>query len=139
VCLRRKRFTCKSGLNRCHVGQGSANFVVARAKPIPGGSMARATSTTKSEIKRGEEITASTQEQGAVFHDAPEYSARHYSPEEVAEMWNLSCETVRRLFQDVPGVLVIGSSISQRGKRRYRTMRIPESALLRVHRELARP
>lgn len=72
-------------------------------------------------------------------HEYYEYSGRHYSPEEIAEMWKLSPETVRRLFENVPGVLVIGSTISQHGKRRYRTMRIPESALLRVHRELARP
>jgi hypothetical protein len=59
---------------------------------------------------------------------------KHYTPEEIGSSWALSADTVRRLFEREPGVLVI-----QRGKsggRRYRTMRIPESVALRVHRRL---
>jgi len=59
---------------------------------------------------------------------------RHFSVAEVAAMWNLSKDTVRRMFQDEPGVLVLGGRSSRR-KRRYTTLRIPQSVLERVHRQ----
>ena len=49
---------------------------------------------------------------------------RHYSPEELGELWSLSADTVRRLFEREPGVLVIERTRTSR--RRYRTLRIPE-------------
>jgi len=58
---------------------------------------------------------------------------RHYSVEEIAEMWGLSKDAVRRIFRDVPGVLVIGTNNPQRGKRRYATLRIPQSVLEGIH------
>jgi hypothetical protein len=58
---------------------------------------------------------------------------RHYSVSEVAALWNLSQDTVRRLFQNEPGVLVVGDENPHRG-RRYLTLRIPEHVLDRVHR-----
>jgi hypothetical protein len=67
-----------------------------------------------------------------------EFSERHYTVAEIAEMWNLSAETVRRLFGNEPGVLVIGDDDPDSGTRRYRTLRIPESVLTRVHRRMTR-
>jgi uncharacterized protein involved in type VI secretion and phage assembly len=64
------------------------------------------------------------------------FTERHYSVPEVAAMWNLSPDAIRRIFQGEPGVLVLGGSESTR-KRRYTTLRIPESVLVRVHRKLA--
>ena len=61
---------------------------------------------------------------------------RHYAVIEVAEMWHLSPDKVREIFQYEPGVLVIGDR-SPRHKRRYRTLRIPHTVLLRVHSRLA--
>jgi hypothetical protein len=61
---------------------------------------------------------------------------RHYAVTEIAEMWNLSADKVRELFEDEPGVLVIGER-SPRHKRRYITLRIPQSVLERVHRRLS--
>jgi hypothetical protein len=61
---------------------------------------------------------------------------RHYAVAEIAEMWNLSADKVRELFENEPGVLVIGER-SPRHKRRYVTLRIPESVLERVHRRLS--
>jgi transcriptional regulator GlxA family with amidase domain len=58
---------------------------------------------------------------------------RHYSVTEVAEIWALSEKTVRRMFEDEEGVLHWGAP-ETRYKRGYRTLRIPESVLLRVHR-----
>jgi hypothetical protein len=61
---------------------------------------------------------------------------RHYAVAEIAEMWNLSADKVRELFEDEPGVLVIGER-SPRRKRRYITLRVPQSVLERVHRRLS--
>lgn len=60
---------------------------------------------------------------------------RHYSPDELAAIWSLSADTVRRIFEREPGVLVIEQTKSM-AKRRYRTIRIPESVALRVHRRM---
>jgi len=61
---------------------------------------------------------------------------RHYAVAEIAEIWNLSADKVRDLFENEPGVLVIGER-SPRHKRRYVTLRIPQSVLERVHRRLS--
>jgi hypothetical protein len=61
----------------------------------------------------------------------------HYSPDELAKLWNLSTDTVRRLFEREPGVLVIEQAKTR--ARRYRTLRIPESIAARVHRRLTNP
>ena len=61
---------------------------------------------------------------------------RHYAVAEIAEIWNLSADKVRELFENEPGVLVIGER-SPRHKRRYVTLRIPQSVLERVHRCLS--
>jgi len=66
------------------------------------------------------------------------FQERHYTPAEIAEMWNLSRDVVRRIFEGEPGVLVIGDDGS-RSKRRYHTLRIPESVMERVHRKLSNP
>ena len=63
---------------------------------------------------------------------------RHYSPAEIGEIWSLSSDCVRNIFENEPGVLVIGNSISRRGKRSYTTLRIPQSVLDRVHKRLSK-
>jgi transcriptional antiterminator len=60
---------------------------------------------------------------------------RHYTVKEIAEIWNLSDDTVRRIFQDLPGVLKVGSGSMLRKKRGYVTLRIPESVVEWVHQE----
>lgn len=62
---------------------------------------------------------------------APSFE-RHYSTAEVAQMWGLSEDSVRRLFRSEPGVLSI-SPRQRRGKRSYATLRIPASIVARVH------
>jgi len=49
---------------------------------------------------------------------------------EVAQRLKINDETVRRLFVNEPGVVVI--CFPRKGKRVYRTLRIPESVLKRV-------
>jgi hypothetical protein len=61
---------------------------------------------------------------------------RHYAVTEIAEMWNLSSDKVRELFETEPGVLVLGDR-TPRHKRRYVTLRIPHSVLERVHHRLS--
>ncbi len=61
---------------------------------------------------------------------------RHYAVIEVAEMWNLSADKIREIFEHEPGVLVIGDR-NPRHKRRYITLRIPQTVLQRVHNRLA--
>lgn len=63
---------------------------------------------------------------------------RHFSTEELGKLWNVSGDTIRRLFEREPGVLVIERARS-RDARRYRTLRIPESVAERVHRRLSNP
>ena len=61
---------------------------------------------------------------------------RHNAVTEIAEMWNLSPDKVRELFENEPDVLVIGER-SPRHKRRYVTLRIPQKVLERVHHRLS--
>jgi hypothetical protein len=59
---------------------------------------------------------------------------RHYSVNEIAELWGLSPDAARRIFRNEPGVVEIRNK--QTHKRRYVTLRIPESVVERVHRKL---
>jgi hypothetical protein len=61
-------------------------------------------------------------------------SEPHYTVSDIAKRWNLSTDTVRRLFIAEPGVLLIPSRNSHRPLRaNYNTMLIPESVAKRVH------
>jgi hypothetical protein len=56
---------------------------------------------------------------------------RHYAVDELAELWGVSDDFVRRLFLSEPGVIVFFKY--RPGRRTYRTLRIPESVAERVH------
>jgi Uma2 family endonuclease len=61
---------------------------------------------------------------------------RYYSVREIAELWRLSPDFVRRLFEKEPDVMIFEAEKSSRHKRRrYRTLRIPEHVLERVLRK----
>jgi hypothetical protein len=60
------------------------------------------------------------------------FAEKHWKVEDIAAIWNLSKDAVRRMFQNEPGVLILGNH-SKASKRRYRTLRIPQSVLERVH------
>jgi hypothetical protein len=60
---------------------------------------------------------------------------RHLSIAEIAKAWDLSVATVRRQFEHEPGVLAVSNGNAKR-KRRYTTLRIPESVAERVHSRL---
>jgi len=62
------------------------------------------------------------------------YLERHLTVADLASLWNLSEDTVRRLFVDEPGVVTIRRS--RRRARVYRSIRIPESVARRFHERL---
>lgn len=63
------------------------------------------------------------------------WSRPHYTVAKVAELWGgVSTETIRRLFENEPDIVVICNR--RRGTRVYRTILIPEFVLERVYRRL---
>lgn len=60
---------------------------------------------------------------------------RHYSVADLVGLWGLSEKTIRRIFGGEPGVLEWGHG-DARFKRAYKTLRIPESVVQRVHRRM---
>ena len=65
---------------------------------------------------------------------------RHFTPIELAQLWNFTPGTIRELFTDEPGVIRFGEPSRREGrslKRGYFTLRIPESVVVRVHTKLS--
>jgi hypothetical protein len=60
---------------------------------------------------------------------------QHFTPAGLGKIWGLSAETIRALFENEPGILIV--STTEPGKRRYRTFRIPVSVAERVHRRMS--
>lgn len=59
------------------------------------------------------------------------YEERHHTVAELASLWGLSEDTIRRLFLPEPGVLVIHHP--RRRARTYKTLRIPQSVAQQVY------
>jgi hypothetical protein len=76
---------------------------------------------------------AITPRENAAAGGAPAPWGRVFSVAELAREWQLSENSIRRLFQDQAGVFVLGQSNPKR-KRSYCTLRIPEGVALRVWR-----
>jgi len=79
--------------------------------------------------ERQAEMRESHSTQGPSLFSLMPHGERHYSVNDVAKLWGLSRDSVRRIFRREPGVLVIGD--------KYVTLRIPDSVLERVHRRLS--
>ena len=64
---------------------------------------------------------------------------RHYSVKEVASLWGISEESVRRLFQDQPGVLKLSLPrlVKNRKHKPHVRLSIPLSVLARLHEQWA--
>lgn len=60
------------------------------------------------------------------------YSQRHYRIGELAELWSLGRETVRKLVKDDPGVI----KVRMGRKKANTTYSVPESAAKRIHTRL---
>ncbi len=63
------------------------------------------------------------------------YSERHFRVRELAAQLNVSPDTIRRLFRNEPGVLLLARRNPR--KRVYRTLLIPASVAQRVHQRLS--
>ena len=57
---------------------------------------------------------------------------------QIAAMWQLSTDTIQRLFQNESGVITLGNK-NPRGKRKRVTLRIPREVMLRVKKRRANP
>jgi transcriptional regulator GlxA family with amidase domain len=62
------------------------------------------------------------------------YRERHFTVAELAELWHFSPDTIRRLFENECGVIVIHNP--RRRTRTYKTLRIPERVAARVYSKL---
>jgi transcriptional regulator GlxA family with amidase domain len=65
-------------------------------------------------------------------HTLPAFAEPHYSVEQLAEFWNISHDTVTRLFREEPGVFAIAPK-RRKGRRTRVTLRIPEHVAARVY------
>jgi hypothetical protein len=57
---------------------------------------------------------------------------------QIASMWQLSTDTIQRLFEDEPDVVALGNK-NPRGKRRRVTLRIPRAVMERVKKNRSNP
>jgi hypothetical protein len=60
---------------------------------------------------------------------------KHYSVQDICELWGWSENTIRRIFQNEPGVIKIGSPETRYKRKRWQ-LSIPESVVVRVHAKL---
>ena len=86
---------------------------------------------TKDIFKRLDNGSSTTNPELPVFSDSA--LEPHYSVQVLAELWRLDESTIRRMFEDVPGVLRIGTKRHHGSKRDYFTLRIPASIALREY------
>lgn len=77
-------------------------------------------------MERNIQITKTIPDPAIVFE-------RHYTPQQLAEMWGFDPNTIRRMFIDEPGVLKEGKQARRDGKRDYVSIRIPSSVAERVY------
>lgn len=68
---------------------------------------------------------------------ATDFDQRHYSPNQLAGLWGVHASTIRRIFQDRPGVLKLSVTGSEMAHR-YVSLRIPESVARQWYEENAR-
>lgn len=91
-------------------------------------------------MRREKHTCAVAREAGAVsrpqVHAEELATQRHYTPDQLGKLWGVSTNTIRRLFEDVLGVLVIDRP-EEMHKRKYVTMRIPATVAAHVHSQYA--
>jgi hypothetical protein len=61
---------------------------------------------------------------------------KHFTVQQVVELWGGVTIAVRRTFRNEPGLIAIRHP-ERRGKRPYSRLSIPESVLVRVHERLS--
>jgi hypothetical protein len=63
---------------------------------------------------------------------SPDSLERCYRIKELQALTGLSDRSLRRLFENEPGVIVLAEKTGKGARRRYRTITIPESVVRRV-------
>jgi hypothetical protein len=61
-----------------------------------------------------------------------------FTTAQIASMWQLSTDTIQRMFADEPGVVALGNK-NPRGKRKRVTLRIPRAVMERVKKNRSNP
>lgn len=69
--------------------------------------------------------------------ERPAWACRHYTVHDLAALWNLSHDSITRIFRNEPGVLEITPK-KRRGMRTRRTLRVPEHVATAVYLRLVR-
>jgi hypothetical protein len=64
-------------------------------------------------------------------HEA--FEEKHFTPSELAKLWGVSPDTIRRIFAAEVGTLVLRSPSKRKHARSYKTLRIPASVAARVY------
>lgn len=59
-----------------------------------------------------------------------------YTYLQLSKLTGLNCRTLRRQFQNEAGLIIVGRESLRGSKRRYETVRIPQSVVLRVFQRL---
>ncbi len=62
-------------------------------------------------------------------------SEQYFTAKQLSENWAVSAMTIYRLFENEPGVLILGPDETM-NKRKKKSMRIPKSVAERVHERL---
>jgi hypothetical protein len=67
----------------------------------------------------------------------PAATEQHYSVQQISQMWGISDASVRRLFEDQPGVLAIWMPRLQRNRKHkpHVLLRIPASVVERLNQQ----
>jgi hypothetical protein len=80
------------------------------------------------------------EEQAGMLSNAPQGIAfeKHYFVKDIAELWGFSNDVVRRIFENEPGVIRVGRPEGLH-RRKYFSIRVPESVMRRVHRKISEP
>jgi hypothetical protein len=79
-------------------------------------------------LKNDFEVQKSTLPEGLAFE-------RHFTIKQIAGLWALSEDVVRRLFENDPDIVRVGHD-EQLHLRRHWTFTIPESVVRRIHRRI---
>jgi hypothetical protein len=92
--------------------------------------MMGAESYGKKPIQNASQLVPALEERYMPPNDS--FAEKHYRVSDLAELWGLGRETVRKLVKDDPGVI----KVRQGRKKAHTTYSVPESAAKRIHTRL---
>jgi hypothetical protein len=100
--------------------------------PLYGWVLARMSSLAERQAELKNRLQQEKTGAGKKERNTDTWCEQHYTVPQLASMWAMSPETVRRMVEHEPDVMRVGEGES-RNKRRYYTYYIPESVARRVH------